>query len=249
MQQILCGYIIYLLRLIKNWLKLRQKLISINIKELRERVPEIIFKQGLEYYKQGKVKITNWDQTSVVASVQGTNLYVVRLSSDGRFFESVCTCPYSYVCKHAVAAALSIIEDQVHEDEVESGSNWREYFEKIIAIQRVNSDFTQEVRWKLVYVIHILENYWNLKPVKVYMKKDGTFGRTQEPSFSELSAQNVTSTASDLITISYLERLQSQQSSTYYRGRLESLYLNFGLNAGQLFNLLDTRDWAKNQVW
>jgi len=214
-------------------------LISINIKELRERVPEIIFKQGLEYYKQGKVKITNWDQTSVVASVQGTNLYVVRLSSDGRFFESVCTCPYSYVCKHAVAAALSIIEDQVHEDEVEGVGNWREYFEKIIAIQRVNSDFTQEVRWKLIYVIHILENYWNLKPVKVYMKKDGTFGRTQEPSFSELSAQNVTSTASDLITISYLERLQSQQSSTYYRGRLESLYLNFGLNAGQLFNLLN----------
>ena len=223
-------------------------MISINIKELRERVPDIIFKQGLEYYKQGKVKITNWDQTSVVSSVQGMNLYVVRLSSDGRFFESVCTCPFSYVCKHAVATALSIIEDQIHEDEVESNGNWREYFEKIIAIQRVNSDFTQEVRWKLVYVIHILENYWNLKPVKVYLKKDGTFGRTQDPSFSELSAQNVTATASDLITISYLERIQSQQSSTYYRGRLESLYLNFGLNAGQLFNLLhDSEIHIKNE--
>jgi len=213
-------------------------LISINIKELRERVPEIIFKQGLEYYKQGRVKITNWDQTSVVAAVQGTDPYVVRLSSDGRFFESICTCPYSYVCKHAVATALAVIEDHFHEDEVLIESNWREYFEKILAIQRVNIDFSEEVRWKLIYVIHILENYWNLQPVKVYMKKDGTFGRIQEPSFNELSAQNVTSNSSDLITISYLEKIQTQQNSTYYRGRLESLYLNFGMESGQIFNLL-----------
>ena len=45
------------------------------------------------------------------------------------------------------------------------------------------------------------------------MKKDGTFGRIQEPSFSELSSQNVFNTASDLIAISYLERIQSQQNS------------------------------------
>lgn len=38
--------------------------------------------------------------------------------------------------------------------------------------------------------------------------------------------------------ISYLERLQSLQSNTYYRGRLEASYLNFGLDAGEIFNLL-----------
>jgi non-specific serine/threonine protein kinase len=213
-------------------------LISINIKELRERVPEIIFKQGLDYYKNGKVKITNWDHSSVIASVHGTHPYVVRLSSDDRFFEAVCTCPYTYICKHAVAAALAVIEDHVREEEVEVGSNWREYFEKQIAIQRVDNEFSQEVRWNLIYVIHILENYWNLKPIKVYMKKDGTYGRIQEPSYNELSKQNVFNTSSDLIAISYLERLQSQQTSTYYRGRLEASYLNFGLDAGELFNLL-----------
>ena len=213
-------------------------MIKINIKELKKRVPEIIFKQGLDYYKDGKVKITNWDQSSVIASVQGTHPYVVRLSSDDRFFESSCTCLYSYICKHAVAAALSVIEDYVREDEIEIGSNWREYFEKQIAIQRVDSEFSQEVRWNLVYVIHILENYWNLKPIKVYMKKDGTYGRIQEPSYNELSEQNVCNTSSDLIAISYLERLQSQQSSTYYRGRLEASYLKFGLDAGEIFSLL-----------
>lgn len=213
-------------------------LIGINIKELRERVPEIIFKQGLEYYKRGKVKITNWDQSSVIASVQGTHPYVVRLSTSDRFFESVCTCPYSYVCKHAVAVALAVIEDRVREDELESNGNWREYFEKLIAIQRVDTEFSEEVRWKLIYVVHLLENYWNLKPIKVYMKKDGTYGRVQEPSFNELHKQNVSANSSDLIVISYLERLQSQQSSTYYRGRLEASYLNFGLDAGHLFNLL-----------
>ncbi len=154
------------------------------------------------------------------------------------FSNPVCTCSYSYICKHAVAAALSVIEDHVREDETEVSSNWREYFEKQIAIQRVDSEFSQEVRWNLVYVIHILENYWNLKPIKVYMKKDGTYGRIQEPSYNELSTQNVFNTSSDLIAISYLERLQSQQSSTYYRGRLEASYLNFGLDAGEIFNLL-----------
>ncbi len=213
-------------------------MISINIKELREKVPEIIFKQGLDYYKDGKVKISNWDHSSVVAIVHGSHPYVVRIDSDDRFFEAVCTCSYNYVCKHAVAAALAIIEDHVREDDLETTGNWREYFEKQIAIQRVNTDFSQEVRWNLVYIIHILENYWNLKPIKVYMKKDGTYGRIQEPSFNELSKQNVFNTSSDLIAISYLERLQSQQSSTYYRGKLEASYLKFGLDAGEIFNLL-----------
>jgi non-specific serine/threonine protein kinase len=213
-------------------------LIAINIKELRERVPEIIFKQGLDYYKQGRVKITNRDHSSVIASVQGTDLYIVRLTADTRLFESVCTCPHKYICKHAVAVALAVIEDHVRDNELISDSNWREYFEKQIAIQRVNSEFSQEVRWKLIYVIHVLENYWNLKPIKVYMKKDGTYGRLQEPSYSELSKQNVFNTSSDLIVISYLERLQSLQSNTYYRGRLEASYLNFGLDAGEIFNLL-----------
>ena len=213
-------------------------MIKINIKELKKRVPEIIFKQGLDYYKDGKVKITNWDRSSVIASVQGTHPYVVRLSTNDRFFESSCTCLYSYICKHAVAAALSVIEDYVRDDDIKISSNWREYFEKQIAIQRVDSEFSQEVRWNLVYVIHILENYWNLKPIKVYMKKDGTYGRIQEPSYNELSEQNVCNTSSDLIAISYLERLQSQQSSTYYRGRLEASYLKFGLDAGEIFSLL-----------
>ena len=213
-------------------------LIPINIKELRERVPDIVFQQGFEYYKNGKVKITNWDHTTIIASVQGSQSYVVRLTADGKTFEAVCTCPINYICKHAVAVALTIIDDRIHEDEFESDSNWREYFEKQIAIQRVNNEFSQEIRWKLIYILHILENYWNLKPLKVYMKKDGTYGRVQEPSFNELSAQNVDSTSSDLIVISYIERLKSQQSSTFYRGRLETSYLNFGIDGGEIFSLL-----------
>jgi len=221
-----------------------ESVLKIDVKDLKDRVPDIIFKQGLEYYKEGRVKIKQWDNFSVMATVQGTYPYIVRLTTDERSFEATCTCPYNYTCKHAVAVALKVIEDQAHVEEapVPSGSNWREYFEKLIAIQQVDSDFSQEVRWKLVYIIHILENYWNIKPVKVYMKKDGTYGRIQEPSFNELSDQNVFRTSGDLIAISYLERLQSQQSSVYYRGRLETSYLDFGLDAGQIFNLLSTSE-------
>ncbi len=212
----------------------------IDIKDLKDRVPDIIFKQGLEYYKQGRVKIKQMDNMSVLATVQGTYPYIVRLTMNDQSFESTCTCPYNYTCKHVVAVALKIIEEQnMQEDESAQGAqDWREYFEKLIAIQKVDNEFSQEVRWKLIYIIHIAENYWNIKPVKVYMKKDGTYGRMQEPSFNELSGQNVFRTSGDLIAVSYLERLQTQQSSVYFRGRLETSYLDFGLDAGQLFHLL-----------
>lgn len=217
---------------------------KIDIKDLKDRVPDIIFRQGLEYFKDGRVTIKQGDNLSVLSSVQGTYPYIVRLSADERSFDATCTCPYNYICKHAVATALKVIDEQTTTEQAapDEGSNWREYFEKLIAIQQVNSDFSQEVRWKLIYIIHILENYWNIKPVKVYMKKDGTYGRVQEPSFNELSEQNVFRTSGDLIAISYLERLQSQQSSVYYRGRLETSYLDFGLDAGQIFNLLSTSE-------
>ncbi len=213
---------------------------KIDIRDLRDRVPDIIFKQGLEYFKEGRVKIKQWDNISVLATVQGTYPYIVRLTVNDQSFESTCTCPYNYTCKHVVAVALKIIDEQnTVEDHADStAENWREYFEKLITIQKVDNEFSQEVRWKLIYIIHIAENYWNIKPVKVYMKKDGTYGRMQEPSFSELSGQNVFRTSGDLIAISYLERIQTQQPSVYYRGRLETSYLDFGLDAGQLFYLL-----------
>ncbi|NOX88993.1 MAG: hypothetical protein GXO77_08205, partial [Calditrichaeota bacterium] len=213
---------------------------KISIKDLKDRVPDIIFKQGLEYFKEGRVKIKQWDNISVLATVQGTYPYIVRLTVNDQSFESTCTCPYNYTCKHVVAVALKIIDEQsTSEVKTEkTADNWREYFEKLITIQKVDNEFSQEVRWKLIYIIHIAENYWNIKPVKVYMKKDGTYGRIQEPSFSELSGQNVFRTSGDLIAISYLERLQTQQPSVYYRGRLETSYLDFGLDAGQLFYLL-----------
>ncbi len=217
---------------------------KIDVKDLKNRVPDIIFKQGLEYFKENRVKIKQYDNISVLATVQGTYPYVIRLMADEHSFDATCSCPYNYICKHAVATALKIIDEQSTKDQkpATEKSNWREYFEKLIAIQQVDSDFSQEVRWKLIYIIHILENYWNIKPVKVYMKKDGTYGRIQEPSFNELSEQNVFRTSGDLIAISYLERLQSQQSSVYYRGRLETSYLDFGLDAGQIFTLLNTSE-------
>jgi non-specific serine/threonine protein kinase len=219
--------------------------LKIDIKELRNRVPDIIFKQGMDYFKEGRVKIKQQDHFSVLSTVQGTYPYIVKLSMDETSFDAACTCPYNYICKHAVAAALKVIDGQINpnanaeDDESDEAVTWHDYFEKQIAIQQVDSDFSQEVRWKLMYIISILENYWNIKPVKVYMKKDGTYGRLQEPSFNELSEQNVFRTSGDLIAVSYLERLQSQQSFLHHRGRLETSYFDFGLDAGQIFNLLN----------
>ena len=103
----------------------------IDIKDLKDKVPEIIFRQGLDYFKDGRVTIKEMNSLSVHATVTGTYPYVVRLSIDGNSFTNTCSCPYKYVCKHAVSVALKVIEDQsiIEEDIEPETKDWRDYFE------------------------------------------------------------------------------------------------------------------------
>lgn len=62
---------------------------KIDIKDLKDKVPDIIFRQGLDYFKDGRVKIKQTDNLSVMATVHGTYPYVTRLVVDGNSFRAV----------------------------------------------------------------------------------------------------------------------------------------------------------------
>ena len=71
-----------------------------------------IFNRGQEYYEEGMVEelMYNSANNTVVASVMGTKEYRVEFYIENNDVQCTCDCPYDGVCKHAIAAFLSIIE-------------------------------------------------------------------------------------------------------------------------------------------
>ena len=73
------------------------------------------FARGLAYFHDGVVGLVEEESGTVHASVQGTHRYHVTLSVDGDGeIEYDCSCPVGYdgiFCKHAVAVALSWLEN------------------------------------------------------------------------------------------------------------------------------------------
>ncbi|WP_423792421.1 SWIM zinc finger family protein [Methanocaldococcus indicus] len=64
-----------------------------------------IYKRGVEYYKEGRVKSVIKFGDKIYGKVIGTHVYdvVVNLKT----LESECSCSYGYNCKHGVATLLS----------------------------------------------------------------------------------------------------------------------------------------------
>lgn len=69
----------------------------------------IIYKRGVEYYREGRVHIRSIDETSVKAVADDNEIYNVSVCvKDGKITEYFCTCQYYHTmgcsCKHIVAA-------------------------------------------------------------------------------------------------------------------------------------------------
>ena len=70
---------------------------------------ERILKRGYKYYKEGKVISINKIKKDIIANVQGSNTYKVKISlEDKDYIQMKCNCPYEYSCKHEAAALYKI---------------------------------------------------------------------------------------------------------------------------------------------
>ncbi|GAB5512967.1 SWIM zinc finger family protein [Rhodopirellula baltica] len=73
--------------------------------------------RGEDYQKQGRVrKLVLCGDGSIIATVQGTESYITRVSLNtkkrsGVQLSSYCSCPVGYDCKHGVATVLKMIAD------------------------------------------------------------------------------------------------------------------------------------------
>ncbi|MCG7851875.1 MAG: SWIM zinc finger family protein, partial [Methanosarcinaceae archaeon] len=80
--------------------------------ELNKWAGSKIVSRGRSYQHQGRVSslaVTNDD--ALIAWVDGSEQYAVRVAmGDGGLPDSVCTCPYQFGCKHALAVVLEYME-------------------------------------------------------------------------------------------------------------------------------------------
>ena len=78
------------------------------VDRLRKTVPRQSVARGDQYYDQGRVKRIEHDAGEIVADVQGSRLYPVRLLVDDEELVVECSCPWftssSDVCKHVWAS-------------------------------------------------------------------------------------------------------------------------------------------------
>src|SRR5687767_4728232 len=83
------------------------------LRELRARFAAAVRARGADYHRHGHVELANVTRDRVVATVQGTQPYEVRLRHYGSAdrFESTCECLYfadTGPCKHVWATLLAV---------------------------------------------------------------------------------------------------------------------------------------------
>ncbi len=99
---------------------------------IRKICSSMIYKRGMEYFREGRVHMRRRSENEITAVVDGDELYNVRVTFDnGGIGEVFCTCPYyetmQTACKH-IAAALK--QRQV---ELQNGGSYTDENDKVAA--------------------------------------------------------------------------------------------------------------------
>jgi len=88
-------------------------LAGITEKDVRDCCDFKVYRRGQEYYEESMVEelMHNKANNTVIATVIGTKEYSVEFYIENNSVQITCNCPYDGVCKHAVAALLSIVNN------------------------------------------------------------------------------------------------------------------------------------------
>ncbi len=227
---------------------------------LREIAGPRVYNRGRGYFLSDRVEITRMTKTLVEATVQGTFVYLVRLtfSEEEGITEMDCDCPYDSVCKHIVAAVLKLIaiQDEQHQkreaipDEqtqnisihrrkarVRRLAKWEEYTQGLAPREQVAP------RWKLVITIEVNLHGWLLNVEKAYIKKNGQLGRRSRITTGDLEKDELLISPEEELLISYIFANSMSHSGSYWYGMRSMsmqnyLTLSFGADCGHLFDLL-----------
>ncbi len=121
------------------------------------------YQRGETYYRDGRVSDLRINGNSIIAEVEGTELYRVNLKHTVRVFEGSCDCPASEnfdFCKHCVATSLKYLE-QCQSKEVLKESKGEDLLKNYLL--SLDKKVLAEQLEILISNDKILEDDWNLK--------------------------------------------------------------------------------------
>ena len=99
---------------------------DLGIDRIRELCTEASFERGKRYLDEGRMNIVEASPTGVIAEVQGSETYNVKIDLKNGI-SAECNCPYDLegYCKHIVAVLLSMLDNKEeidHDGQVQAGS-------------------------------------------------------------------------------------------------------------------------------
>ena len=157
-----------------------------------ERLQEIHVDEGLEH---------------ITARVLGSRPYKVdiRLSWDDnnrlKNLDSRCSCPYAYECKHAVLAVTQAAKTPVDTSEEAEVKKLREWIDELARSTSNHAEAIPASTQNIFYVLTTKTDFgktrYLIESWKVYVKKDGSLGRSERYFPSSYSLGNNTGTQLD----------------------------------------------------
>lgn len=229
---------------------------NINIEDIIQETGRTIFRRGVSYLQQGRVHLISVEPRFFSAEVDGTETYVVHVEEDDEERWWRCTCPFPLTCKHIVAAMLAARNhyQKIQQESKEETEDWQSFFQTWVkpdVLKKKAEDKTGQ--WQVVFVLSLEASSWSLKPQKIYIKQDGTWGRMTGLSEIDPKDPGLIFAPSDPMIVSHLKHLEGRQrnEASGFRGRASQFYsqpfrLEYGASHGHLFeSLMDSALWAE----
>ncbi len=196
---------------------------EITTEDIMDLVPDHIYKRGEGYYRFGRVQLIEVEPDRFKALVSGSHDYIVEVKHErAGWIYTVCTCPYWDDCKLVVAAMLCAMEYYENERDSDGAelrtAGWRYY---LAQTDRQSAAKNLRSKWQLVYTLEIQPHGFTIRPQKVTIKRDGSFGAVRNLAYGDYSDNQLARTRNDNLALSFLEKFENTRSF-YYSGHYDS---------------------------
>ncbi|MCG8606595.1 DEAD/DEAH box helicase [bacterium] len=216
-------------------------LMKITKSDIRSLVPDQIYQRGLGYYRFGHVRLMEAGVEHFKAVVSGSEDYLVEVTEepDGWIFAE-CNCPYWDDCKHIVAAMLAAKDYYDRDGHMHAHPlgtpDWKYYLSQI---ERKTERTASKPKSQLIYTLELQPTEFIIRPQKVALKKDGSFGALRNLGYGDYSDNQIARSKNDNLVLSYLEKFENSRSVYFgYYERTGSYSFKYGDKIGVMFDLI-----------
>jgi non-specific serine/threonine protein kinase len=225
-----------------------------------------IYQRGMEYYRDGRVRLLQADDGIIIARVRGSRIYSVAVHRNGAGFSTSCTCPYGFTCKHIIATLLqardhfnqqavappkpaplkmtqpfSAAEEEAGAETELPVGDWRKLLNAIHKSDASRSHAaygSERSPWGVYFTLQLGRSSWTLVPYRARRRKDGTYGMAYPTSMREQPYYRVSISQKERLALMLLDSTDQADSYPYQYLQRNAHQLAYGNRHGMLFDLL-----------